>query len=87
MNKIIRLPGALTWMVLMAFLVCAAPAFAQEEMTADESAEKPEKGFKVGRARIHPAIALQNIFDSNVQNSSDAYNSNTLKPYYTIFFA
>ncbi len=82
MNKIIRLPGALTWMVLMAFLVCAAPAFAQEEMTADESAEKPEKGFKVGRARIHPAIALQNIFDSNVQNSSDAYNSNTLKPYY-----
>jgi hypothetical protein len=37
--------------------------------------DKPDKGFKIGKLRLHPGFSLQTVFDSNVSNASSQYAS------------
>lgn len=55
-----------------------APVHAQtSDLYADDKpsdAQKPEKGFKVGKLRLHPGFSLQTVYDSNVTNASTKYS-------------
>ncbi len=54
-------------------------ASAQEEMQTLEQKQKKaenDRGFKIGKLRLHPGLSLQNVFDSNVNNASDKNDTN-----------
>ncbi len=65
------------WALVCLFLMAAPAAWAQQQtaMEAQEVSAERERGFKVGKLRLHPGLSLQNVFDSNVSNASDRYDN------------
>lgn len=71
------------WFFLLSIVTIIALPFsvyAQSDVAKGKAAKIT--GFKVGGFHLHPAFSLQNMFDTNVTNTSDRYNESFYKTRY-----
>lgn len=73
LKKLNKISALLLFMVFVGLLMAQSSFVFAQGVSASNGQD--ELGFKIGKLRLHPGFSLQNVFDSNVNNTSDKYES------------